>query len=57
MNLPKSEIKGGDLMDQTLTYYLHLNDFIQVSIQLNGLAYVVENYLVLREQYYSCRTS
>lgn len=44
-------------MDQTLTYYLHLNDFIQVSIQLNGLAYVVENYLVLREQYYSCRTS
>lgn len=43
-------------MDQTLTYYVHLNDFIQINIQLNGLAYVVENYIDLREQYYSYHT-
>ena len=32
--------------------YTHLNDFIQTYIQSNGMAFVVSNYIALREQYY-----
>lgn len=32
-----------------------LNGFVQVHIQRNGIAYVVENYQPIREQYYAQR--
>lgn len=37
-------------MNQT---FEHLNEYIQIAIQNNGMPFVVENYVVLREQYYS----
>lgn len=38
-------------MNQFMTYN-HLNDYIQMIIQLNGMPFVVTNYIELREQYY-----
>lgn len=38
-------------MNQCMTY-THLNEFIQVVIQLNGMPFVVANYIDLRNQYY-----
>ena len=38
-------------MDQ-FTTCSHLNEYIQVVIQLNGMQFVVTNYITLREQYY-----
>lgn len=32
--------------------FLQLNDFIHLHIQKNGIAYVVDNYCPIREQYY-----
>lgn len=44
-------MKGVDQMDQ-MTVYNQLNDFILLTIQANGMVYVVDNYIYLREQYY-----
>lgn len=38
-------------MDQFTTCN-HLNEYIQVVIQLNGMQFVVTNYIAIREQYY-----
>lgn len=43
-------------MDQ-MTVYNQLNDFILLAIQANGMAYVVDNYIYLREQYYYTKAS
>lgn len=32
-----------------------LNEYLQMLIQLNGLQYVVENYIAIREQYFSAK--
>jgi hypothetical protein len=37
-------------MDQI--QYSQLNDFILYYIQTNGIIYVIDNYLALRDQYY-----
>lgn len=37
-------------MDQI--QYSQLNDFILYYIQTNGIIYVIDNYLTLRDQYY-----
>jgi hypothetical protein len=42
-------------MNQSLVYN-HLNEFIQVIIQTDGMAFVVANYIALREQYYLSKT-
>jgi hypothetical protein len=42
-------------MNSTILFlyeYPHLNDYIQMVIQSNGIAFVVTNYIELREQYY-----
>lgn len=41
-------------MNQSLTYN-QLNEFIQVIINSNGIQYVVDNYINLREDYYTCK--
>lgn len=38
---------------QENTRYTQLNVFVHVHIQKNGIAYVVENYNPIREQYYA----
>lgn len=37
--------------------YTQLNQFICWVIQNNGITYVVDNYIALREQYYCSRTT
>ena len=32
--------------------YNQLNDYIQIFIQSDGMAFVLSNYIALREQYY-----
>ena len=41
-------------MDHT-TNDNQLNEFIQLIIQQNGMSYTVENYIQLRDQYYSTK--
>lgn len=43
-------------MDQK-SVYEQLNEYIQVIIQTSGIAYAVENYIALREQYYFMKAS
>lgn len=43
-------------MDQ-MSGYSQLNEYITVAIQINGITYVVDNYLELREQYYCQKSS
>lgn len=43
-------------MDQ-MSGYNQLNEYILVTIQTNGITYVIDNYLVLRDQYYLMKLS
>lgn len=43
-------------MNQLSDYcYDHLNDFIDNYIQSNGIDFVIDNYIELREQYYEIK--
>ena len=39
-------------MNDNMSGYIQLNEFIYSFIQSNSLAYVVDNYISLRDQYY-----
>lgn len=44
------------MMDHVSTYN-QLNEFIQLVIQTNGIAYAVDNFITLRDQYYMSKYS
>lgn len=44
------------MMDHVSTYN-QLNEFIQLVIQTNGIAYAVDNFITLRDQYYMSKCS
>jgi hypothetical protein len=43
--------------DMSVYNYDQLNDFICYWIQSNGMEYVAENYITLREDYYNNQSS
>lgn len=42
-------------MDQQMSNFNQLDQFINWVIQMNGIAYVIDNYIALRDQYYSMK--
>lgn len=42
-------------MEQMMSVYNQLNDYIIFNIQSYGMEYTVDNYIVLREQYYEMK--
>lgn len=57
MNLPNtySNCKEVSYMDQQMSNFNQLDQFINWVIQMNGIAYVIDNYIALRDQYYSMK--
>lgn len=42
-------------MDQLYYVYEHLNEFIEQYIQSNGIDFVIDHFIELREQYYELK--
>lgn len=49
-------MQGGKFMEQ-MSDYTQLNEFICWVIQQNGITYVVDNYIAIREEFYCNRST